>query len=120
MIINMTPHPVNIVTVTGEEILTIPPSGKTIRLETVTTRVMKIDGVEITRTVFGKPEVIVTKPENIDARVPREMPEQADNVYYIVSQIIKSALPGRADLLVPAEIVRNETGQIVGCRSLGI
>lgn len=40
-------------------------------------------------------------------------------VYYIVSQIVKSALPERHDLLVPAEVVRDEMGNILGCKSLG-
>jgi hypothetical protein len=40
--------------------------------------------------------------------------------YYIVSQLVKSALPHRFDLLVPAEIVRNSAGIIIGCKSLGI
>src|SRR4030042_444641 len=44
---------------------------------------------------------------------------QADGVYYIVSQLVKSTLPDRTDLLVPAELVRDERGNIVGCGSLG-
>jgi hypothetical protein len=37
--------------------------------------------------------------------------------YYIVSFMVKSASPGRKDLLVPNELVRNEKGIIIGCKS---
>jgi hypothetical protein len=48
------------------------------------------------------------------------LPPYKEDVYYIVSQIVKSNLSHRKDLLVPAEIVvKNETKLIVGCRSLG-
>ena len=40
-------------------------------------------------------------------------------VFYIVSQLVKNALPDRTDLLVPAEVVRDGNGNIIGCKSLG-
>jgi hypothetical protein len=33
---------------------------------------------------------------------------------------VKSALPERIDLLVPAEMVRDKEGNIIGCQSLGV
>lgn len=65
----------------------------------------EIDGVKITTTQFGEPE---------------GLPDFEEGVFYITSQLVKSALPQRSDLLVPAEVVRDENGNIIGCKSLGI
>lgn len=36
---------------------------------------------------------------------------------YIVSQIVADACPDREDLLVPSDVVRDATGQVLGCRA---
>jgi hypothetical protein len=63
------------------------------------------DGTPLTKTGFGDVE---------------GLPEYKSGTYYIVSQIVKNALPKRWDLLVPAEVVRDSRGTIIGCKSLGI
>lgn len=45
------------------------------------------------------------------------LPEPKDNVMYIVSQIVADACPERCDLLVPSDVVRDASGQVIGCRS---
>src|SRR4030042_634655 len=102
-IINMTPHEVNI----GK--IVISRCGEQIRLSTRTVEdepIVLDNGISIptSRTEFG--DVVGLSP-------------QADGVYYIVSQLVQSTLPDRTDLLVPAELVRDERGNIVGCGSLG-
>jgi hypothetical protein len=108
-IINMTPHPIFIVKVLEDgsvkRINTFEQSGNTIRLKTSTIVVGELLGVNITQTVFGEPD---------------GLPEYGEGYFYIVSQIVKSALPERIDLLVPAEMVRDKGGNIIGCQSLGI
>lgn len=106
MIINKTPHPVMILDGNNATIMTIPacPSDALIRLKAETVQDEPIEGVHTTRTVFGE---------------PTGLPEFSKNVFYVVSQIVKSALPERTDLLVPAEVVRDKAGTIIGCRSLG-
>jgi len=106
IIVNMTPHAVTIVNGEGQIIKSIPASGGQIRLKTSTvlTEVV-VDGVPVSKTVFGEPE---------------GLPEQVEGTYIIVSQLVKSVLPQRSDLLVPAEVVRDAAGNIVGCKSLGI
>lgn len=101
----MTPHPVHIL---GDDnvIAVSPASGKQIRLKSSTVDAgFSVDGIRITKTVFGEPE---------------GLPEYELGVFYIVSQLVKNALPEREDLLVPAEIVRDMDGNIIGCKSLGI
>ena len=106
MIINMTPHAVCVVDSENTLVREYPASGQTIRLASGTETVGSLDdGTPLTKTVFGE---------------PTGLPEYQANTFYIVSQLVKSALPQRADLLVPAEVVRDEKGVIIGCRSLGI
>jgi hypothetical protein len=40
-------------------------------------------------------------------------------VYYIVSAMVRAALPDRKDLLVPSQQVRDDAGRVVGCKTLG-
>ena len=83
-----------------------PAQKKHIRLSTETAPAGALpNGVPLTKTTFLKPE---------------ELPAYQDGVFYIVSQLVKYALPERADLLVPSVIVRNRFGKIIGCRSFGI
>lgn len=100
---NYTPHPVNICNDAGEVIKVFQPEGL-VRLTAVTEFYGEIDGIPITNTKFGKPE---------------GLPEYQNGVYYIVSQIVKSSLSYRYDLLVPAELIRDEKGNVIGCKSLG-
>lgn len=103
-IVNMTPHPVNILDEENNEIATIPASGKLIRLKSAVIRDGQMGKIPISKTVFGDPE---------------GLPERNTGIYYIVSQLVKSACSSRDDLLVPAEVVRDTAGNIIGCRSLG-
>ena len=105
-LINMTPHAVGIVDGQNNLIMTIPASGSLIRLKTsIIPTGVEIQGVPVTKTVFGEPE---------------GLPEYVEDTYIIVSQLVKTALPLRTDLLVPAEVVRDSSGNILGCKSLGI
>ena len=106
IVVNMTPHPVNICDADGNIVRTYPKGESTIRLaaETVSAGTL-LDGTPLTRTEFGDAE---------------GLPEWSIGTYYIVSQLVKSALPERDDLLVPAEVVRDSAGNIVGCKSLGV
>lgn len=104
-IVNMTPHAVVLVNQEGEVLKTFEPSGSSVRLSSKTVEVGKIGEIRLTETVYGNPE---------------GLPEEKDRTWYIVSAMVKSALPCRHDLLVPAEQVRDDAGRIIGCRSLGI
>lgn len=101
---NFTPHPISICNNAGEIIRVIQPEGL-VRLKAVTVPAGEIDGVPVTRTEFGQPE---------------GLPEFKEGIFIVVSQLVKTALPSRSDLLVPAEVVRDEKGNIIGCKSLGL
>lgn len=46
--------------------------------------------------------------------------EPTPGILLIVSQLVKSACLERYDLVVPAEVVRDNEGKIIGCKSLRI
>lgn len=48
----------------------------------------------------------------------KNLPEEQENVYFIVDNAVKTALLGRSDLVVVEGIERDENGNVKGCRSL--
>lgn len=106
IIINKTPHPIHIVDAEGAVVRTFSacPKDELIRLTAETVSLETLDGVPTSRTEFGE---------------ATGLPNYEEDVYYIVSQLVKSAKAERVDLLVPAEVARDENGRIIGCRSLG-
>ena len=114
LVVNTTPHAVKLVGEEGAVVREYAPSGLTIRLRQETVSVgMLPDGTPLTRTQYGEP-VLVT-PEG-----QKPLPAPEEGVWYIVSAMAKAALPGRKDLLVPAEQVRDDQGRVQGCKSLGV
>jgi len=106
MVINKTPHAVNIVGPNGQVVRTYEKGDSQIRLAVITIRGINLpDGTPTSKTEFGDPE---------------GLPDFEQGTFYIVSQMVQTALPERKDLLVPAEIVRDDGGNIVGCKSLGV
>jgi len=103
-IINKTPHDVNVINKKGEVYFTFESDGS-IRLAVKIIRIGAINGIPMTETFFGEPE---------------GLPVFEHETFYIVSQLVKNALPKRTDLLVPAEVVRDGKGKILGCKSLGV
>lgn len=113
-IINVTPHDVKIVDDMGAVVKVFPASGFAIRLASETKQIGTMDGVPLTTTVYGNP-VLIT-PEAVQVALPA----QEEGEFFIVSAMVKAALSGRTDLLVPAEQVRDDQGHVIGCKSLGI
>ena len=100
----MTPHAITIIDDGGKVVRTIESSGS-IRLTTNVVRKGEFDGILLTKTEFGN---------------PIGLPEFDCATMLIVSQMVKAAFPMRHDLLVPTEMVRDEKGSILGCKSLGL
>jgi len=128
-VINLTPHQINFVTsynieigvdelgtpeyVTEERIHSVPPSGtvarcKVDRKEVDSFILEDVDGwditVPITSARFGEVE---------------GLPEPQEGTIYIVSNLVAQAVPDREDVFFPDDLVRDEHGNIIGCRALG-
>lgn len=126
MLINLTPHPINLVDRDGNVLKTLPASGWELRLKPTTVPVGEVNGWPTTKTVFGAAEVVQSKNW-----AGQEAPEFApldefgarhdkNPMHYIVSMLAKSAYPTAVNLFVPAEVVRDASGNVVGCQSLGL
>ena len=101
-LVNLTPHEVNFVTENGT--ITVEPSGEIARVSCKTERIGFINGIPVTGNVYGEVE---------------GLPEPEANTLYITSSLVAGRVPERHDVCIPNEPVRNEKGQIVGCKSLG-
>lgn len=105
-LINCTPHPVNILDENEGTVKIYAASGILPRCSVETTIVgcIDVDGssVNITDTTFGDVE---------------NLPLEEEGTLLIVSRLVLSACPDRSDLIVPNDVVRNEKGHVVGCRS---
>lgn len=106
-IVNLTPHAVNIVDSNDSVAITIPASGNVARCSQTIDIVgaLTLDSVVVPISASSYGEVV-------------DLPAPQDGVYYIVSRLVMSACPARQDLLVPNDLVRNDAGQVIGCRSL--
>ena len=107
-IINLTPHPINIIDEEGN-IIKVFESAGVARATQEDVEIGTVEGVPIIKMTFGEPV---------------DLPEPSDRVFYIVSVITANAarLSGRTtrDLFITGKTVRNDKGQIIGCQALCI
>ena len=109
-LINLTPHKVVICEDIGNH--TVEPSGKVAR---VTIRRTKFSNVWVGSPHEDEFPVSVYKTE---AGTVEGLPASNAGTFYIVSSMVRLALPDRKDLLSLGELVRNAEGQPIGCRGL--
>lgn len=102
-IINLTPHSLNIVTTDGN-IVDLPSSGVA-RVASNKVMIGSVNGVGLYQEQYGDVEGLPSKYEDL-------------NAFYVVSRLVANAVPDREDLLVPGELIRNDEGQVIGCRGL--
>lgn len=108
MIVNLTPHPIKIMTPEGVMIKEFPSEGIARAAQTVTP-FGEIDGISVVETKFSDPE---------------NLPDPEEGTYYVVSAILAQAAraAGRttSDLLLTSRPIRDENGQIIGCEGFAI
>ena len=102
VLVNMTPHQLNIVQLDGE-VLTVAPSGFVPRCSSTEVVDGTIGGlIELTRQTLGEVE---------------GLPDPIPGAFYVVSRLVASAA-NRPDLLVPGQGIRDDKGRIIGCKGL--
>ena len=112
-LVNLTPHDIIFVGEDNTPILTVNPSGQLARVtvKTVPVGELNVKGVKIPVTTSSFGDVI-------------GLPDEEEGTAYIVSLAVINALHkkgvNRADLFIPNESIRNEKGQVIGCKSAGI
>jgi hypothetical protein len=106
-IINLTPHTVNVVSEDGATIATYPCEG-TARIAQVNMPTGEIDGIPTCKVTYGE---------------AKGLPAPEEGKAYIVSYITIAMIKERGtrtvdDLYYPTEMVRDDIGNIIGCRYL--
>lgn len=96
--LNLTPHAV--VVVNGP---TLPPSGQVARCSSASVPAGEHGGVPLSRVSFGAVE---------------GLPDPEPGVIFVVSGLVRAAVPGRSDVASPGDLVRDEKGAVVGCKGL--
>ena len=104
-LVNLTPHQVNYIE-RGEVKLSISGCNNPPRVEE------QINGQEHLE-VEGRYNIKIHNAKNVFVK---NLPEEQENTYYIVSRII-AEYSDREDLLVPHEFIKNPEGEIIGCKS---
>jgi hypothetical protein len=106
-LINLTPHPICLLGSTGT--LEIPSSGVArVAEQRINHQPIHVHGAG------NVPFCRVRVDNNIVG-----LPDAWGCVYYIVSAYVKQAAPvWRTDLLIPADLIRDEQGRIIGCGAL--
>lgn len=99
MLVNLTPHTINVII--GDDVTVSIPSAGVARLVERDVPAEPVEGVETIRRDYGS--VI-------------GLPEPELGVTYVVSGMILDAVQ-RQDMVAPGTLVRDEEGQIVGCRN---
>jgi hypothetical protein len=99
--INLTPHDITVIMGDNADRTTFAKSGTVARVSQVTAVARTVDGINISTATFG-PVV--------------GLPERDDGTLYIVSGMVKSAATDRSDLVSPGELVRDDSGNVIGCK----
>lgn len=102
-LINLTPHAISVRAADGAEIAVIPPSGQVARVAVETTPAGMAGDIPLYTQGAGEP-----------VGLPAPLPD----TILLVSALVRLALPGRADLASPGDLIRGADGQPVGCRGL--
>lgn len=100
---NWTPHRITVVRTDSGADLVLEPAGPAPRLTTTREDLGVLDGVPMVRATMGD----VTG-----------LPAERPGVILVVSAMVAEAAPERADLACPGELIRDDAGQVVGCRGL--
>lgn len=101
---NCTPHALHLRRIDGT-FLDLPKGITVPRLTTTKSTVVEINGLQVTRQVFGD---------------VAGLPDQEPGTILIVSRMVKDACPERTDLYCPGELIRDPDGAVIGADGLSI
>ena len=110
--VNLTPHALNIELRAGD-IFILPPSGTVARVAMET---RKRGGLALPG--FGVVNLTTTVPGEVTGLPPPVVRGGEEGVWYIVSALVRLAVPERRDVLSPGDLIRDENGNPRGCRGL--
>lgn len=113
-IINLTPHAINIFD--GDKMVNkVEPSGLIARVKE-NKKQFDIIEIESLKIPLNEKEFGDISVEKDGKSFP--FPKKEEGVIYIVSALVAQALPDRDDIFIPDDVVRDDSGRIIGCRAL--
>jgi hypothetical protein len=99
---NLTPHAIVVSRPDGD--VTFPPEPISARVTQQSVPVGHTDdGIPLYETRYGE---------------TTGLPDPTPGTVYVVSALVAAANPSRRDLFCPHDLVRDASGNVVGCRSL--
>ncbi|MFA5625765.1 MAG: hypothetical protein WC966_12050 [Bradymonadales bacterium] len=105
-IVNLTPHEISVVVIPGALSRELPPSGQVARVTETMEKIVPSPlgkGCPVFRATYGEVE---------------GLPAPAPGVAYVVSGLVRAAVPNRKDVFSPGKLIRDENGQPIGCQGL--
>jgi hypothetical protein len=116
--VNLTPHAVVLLDKEDRPLATVPPSGTLARVSVSRTETGLVPLTDNPRAVMeGWPgsgfPVFVSQYGEVTGLPPTKV-----GTIYLVSTLVRLAVPRRRDVLSPCDLVRDAAGQTLGCRGL--
>jgi hypothetical protein len=113
VIVNLTPHSITVCDENDKPLLILPPSGKAAR---VSVKYVQCGTLALTCPRKGIPVYQAEYGSVVD------MPDPELDTAYVVSGMTAVALAGsgRTDIFVPGDLIRDETGNPIGCRGFRV
>ena len=102
-IVNLTPHDLNLYDENENLVLIVVASGKVARVSVTRVKVGQICDVPIFKSEYGEVE---------------NLPAPAPDTIYVVSGMVRAAVPDRTDVYQPGRLLRDENGRVVGAVGL--
>jgi hypothetical protein len=102
IIINKTPHPLNLVNLQGDVVI-IAPTLPAARVEAPRTGIDPVAGFPVSYVTLGK---VV------------DLPEPQPDTIYVVSSMVLDRVPDRVDVFAPGELIRDDDGRVIGANGL--
>lgn len=114
MLVNLTPHELNIRRADGS-FMSLPPSGAVARVSEMRQEIRMEDYPSGVADAWLDQDIPV---KFITYGFVVGLPNQSETDAYIVSAMVRLAVPERLDVLSPGPLIRNELGQPIGCDGL--
>lgn len=105
---NCTPHKITLFPGIDDIMIALEPTGVVPRVTTLST-------LDYVITLDDGVQIDVWKSVNADLF---DIPPYDPDTINIVSQLVAASCPNRKDLVYPNDLVRNDEGVIIGCKSL--
>ena len=110
-LVNLTPHTLNVFDADGNPVATLLPDGTVARVSVKT--LPMLDGLEDFPILVNGVPLFYQEVGEVAG-----LPAPVAGVLWVVSALVRLAVPSRTDVLSPGELKRNADGQPVGCVGL--